>query len=154
MSQAQVTHEWLDSFTPLTRGMDLLKFGIHINLCGVYLLFLVVFLSTKIRKMDTNLTSSLVGDMGKESNDLTLRILLRTHPPELRKRTDRRQKPLSGVELLPFTTGCSLIDYPIEKLLRHNICNRHVVRNAAAAVLTHHPSGQCSGQNSGEKDSQ
>ena len=137
------------------------------------------------RKMGSNLTSSLMGNMRKESSDLTLRILLWTNPAKLRKRVESLKKPRPWVEVLPFTTRISLINYPIEELLCHDICNRDIVGTwgriagtllapgatvvvacatvppsaaakvcGTATVLTHHPSRQCSSQNSGKEDSQ
>ena len=77
----------------------------------------------KILKRE-NLTSSLVCDMSEESCNLALISIGRTIVAEPRIRIQGTKKRCTGVEILPSTTRSSLINYPIEKCLCHNIRNR------------------------------
>lgn len=67
-----------------------------------------------------------MGDMGKESSNLTLRVVNGTNPTELSIGIESFKKGSSGVKVLAGTTCVGLINYPVEEFGRYNIRHHHI----------------------------
>lgn len=90
--------------------------------CGIYALKGCTYKWIKVGLKD--LTSSLMGDVSKESCNLAFRLLGGT-ATELRVGVGSVEKSVSGVEALAWTVTRGLVEYATEEFCCHNVT--HIV---------------------------